>query len=309
MAAAAGGEEGAGLRRPQRSSQKGKREKSRRLLTCLAAPSSAAAAGRGLQNKPLYRSHGPPPAAAPRPRASARPAAFPPPPPRLLSAAIFVATLATEGLTHLGTAGPWLVVRGQLSSSGGHPLCHPRLLLPPPPPPAAPARPVQPGSLVPGEDGSRVRAGRGGRGGGGSCGGSLPPGRDHHLISTGNDMANGREGRSGAEPGDPPNPEEEGKQRGWRAGGFQAQPRRRESAFPPSPNAPPRPPLVFPLAPSPGSPTPPLFSPPFSGFSRVAAEKASDPEIAQRPQQNASAPATCPQVLGFLKKKNKNPIF
>lgn len=65
MAAAAGGEEGAGLRRAQRSSQKGKRERSRRLLTCLAAP-SAAAAGRGLQSKPLYRSHGPQTASLPQ---------------------------------------------------------------------------------------------------------------------------------------------------------------------------------------------------------------------------------------------------
>lgn len=77
-------------------------------------------------------------------------------------------------------------------------------------------------------------------------------------------MANGREGRSGAEPGDPPNPEEEGKRRGWRAGGFQAQPRRRGSR-PPSPNAPPWP-LCFSTGSFVRKPHAPVFLPAILGF-------------------------------------------
>lgn len=223
--------------RARHSPQRGRRRRGARgghLPACLAAP-SAAAAERELRGSPLL-CFPPTPrtplslaaaAASPGLRSLPRmPACLPAVLPRC--AAIFVATLATERLTHLGAAGPWLLVWGQQPS---FPRGDTRRRLCRPPRSWVPARPAQPGLLVPGEDKSRGRAGLGGRGGGGgSCGGSLPPGRDHHLISTGNDMANGREGRSGAEPGDPPNrEEEEGSDAGW-----EARPRQRRRALPPS---------------------------------------------------------------------------
>lgn len=84
MAATAGGEEGAGLRRAERSPHK-ERAKSRRLLTCLAAP-SAAAAGRGLQSKPLRskRSLRPQRPPDPEPALPQLPSTPPPPTPSAL---------------------------------------------------------------------------------------------------------------------------------------------------------------------------------------------------------------------------------
>ncbi|KAM6465370.1 uncharacterized protein PHA67_011598 [Liasis olivaceus] len=115
-------------------------------------------------------------------------------------------------------------------------------------------------------------------------------------------MANGREGRSGAEPGDPPNPEEEGKQRGWRAGGRLPGPASAPGESAPSPNAPPQPLLFFHWLTRQEAQRP-RFSPRHSPrVSPAAGGEGSAPEIARRPQQILAHRQPVPRFL-------KNPIL